>query len=98
MAVTVRPDRRGGVARVWEIAEARRSIAGLWLARGLLYAGGMRVALVAVWVAATVAACGGGGGEDPDAAGPPPDAYVDLAGPLFAPDHIVDVSITLAPD
>jgi hypothetical protein len=58
----------------------------------------MRVALPAVWVAATVAACGGGGGDgDPDAAGPPPDAYVDLAGPLFAPDHIVDVSITLAP-
>lgn len=45
-----------------------------------------------------VAACGGGsGGPDAgDAAGPPGDAYVDLAGPLFVPDHIVEISITLA--
>jgi hypothetical protein len=53
----------------------------------------MRRALVFV----VVAGCGGGGG-DPDAggdAGPPPDAYVDLAGPLFEPDHVVDISITL---
>lgn len=48
-------------------------------------------------MAIAVAACGGDGGTgDPDAAGPPPDAYVDLAGPLFEPDHIVDVTITLA--
>ena len=44
-----------------------------------------------------VAACGGGdGGPDGGDDGPPPDAYVDLAGPLFVPDHIVEIAITLA--
>jgi hypothetical protein len=47
-----------------------------------------------------VAACGDGGGDDPfapDATGPPPDAYQDFAGPLFDPDHLVEISIDLAP-
>lgn len=46
-----------------------------------------------------LAACGGGGGDPVDAGGDataPPDAYVDHAGPLFAPDHLAEVSITLA--
>ncbi len=55
---------------------------------------------------ATLAACGGGGDDTAGADGgadaaidaaPPPDAGPDLTGPLFAPDHIVDVSITMAP-
>jgi len=37
-------------------------------------------------------------GVEPDAGvDAAPDAYVDLSPPLFAPDHIVDVSITMAP-
>ena len=46
-----------------------------------------------------VAACGGNG-DDPfaaDAAGPSPDAYQDFAGPLFEADHLVEISIDLAP-
>jgi hypothetical protein len=52
--------------------------------------------LVAIGV---VAACGSGGGDPfaADASGPPPDAYVDFAGPLFDPEHLVEISIELAP-
>ncbi|MCX5747135.1 MAG: CotH kinase family protein, partial [Proteobacteria bacterium] len=47
---------------------------------------------------------GMGCGGDPTANGvpdagvdaTPPDAYVDLSGPVFEPDHIVDVAITMA--
>lgn len=44
--------------------------------------------------------CGDDSSQAPEDAGTDvgaPDAYVDLTGPYFAPDHIVDVSITMAP-
>lgn len=58
---------------------------------------------VAIYLLASLSACGGGesspDGGMPDATPPPPSPpapYVDHAGPLFEPDHIVDVSITLS--
>ena len=46
-----------------------------------------------------VGGCGIRAGSGPDAGSMrlPPDAYVDLSGPVFEPDHIVDVAITMAP-
>ena len=57
-----------------------------------------RVACLVV-AASVVVACGDDGATTPDAGvdtGAPADAYVDLSGPVFEPNHIVDVSITLA--
>src|SRR5262245_60327838 len=53
------------------------------------------------WCAGVLAACHAADPDQPDAAGvpdagPPPDAWVDEAGPLFDPDHVVDVRIELA--
>ena len=50
----------------------------------------MRFAVLAVLVA-----CGSESGNEPDAA-VTPDAYVDLSGPVFEPNHIVEVAITMA--
>lgn len=58
------------------------------------------LAMRGVLLAVVVAACGADPGSVPPDAGAdavPADAYVDLSGPVFAPDHIVDVSITMAP-
>jgi len=47
-------------------------------------------------VLAVLVACGSESGNEPDAA-VTPDAYVDLSGPVFEPNHIVEVAITMAP-
>lgn len=60
----------------------------------MLYPGSMRLAVVAM----LVAACGSESEPaGPDAGPPPADAYVDLSGPVFDPAHIVEVKITMAP-
>ena len=46
---------------------------------------------------AALVACGSDASEVSPDAQVPPDAYVDLSGPVFEPDHIVDVRITLPP-
>ncbi len=66
-----------------------------------------RCSTIAVFLGGLTAACGGDSATDVadvdvDASAltldaPPPDAFVDLAGPLFAPDHVVQVDITMAP-
>ena len=57
--------------------------------------------LLGIAAAVAVSACGSDSKDQPDAAraidAVPADAYVDHAGPFFEPDHIVDVSITMAP-
>jgi len=57
----------------------------MWMRRGSLL------------FAVAVTACGGGddGQLGPDAAPTPPDAYVDQSGPVFEPDHVVEVAIEL---
>src|SRR5689334_11371289 len=64
----------------------------------------MRSTLLLVLAAVGLAACGGGGDDTalgPDAGPPPPDAAPDagpdLTGPLFAPEHVLDVRIDVAP-
>ena len=46
-----------------------------------------------------IVGCGSDPANAPDAGADatPPDAYVDLSGPVFEPNHIVDVAITMAP-
>jgi spore coat protein H len=67
------------------------------MASGVLSVGGMsRATLTAVALGLVLAGCGGDDGAGPDAAGPMPDAFVDQAGPLFAPDHVVEVEIQIA--
>ncbi len=56
------------------------------------------VAMRALPILVLMAACGSDPAVEPDAGrvdATPPDAYVDLSGPLFAPDHVVDVAIEL---
>jgi hypothetical protein len=59
----------------------------------------MRMRAIALWCFAA-AACGSSSDATPDAAPDgllPPDAYVDLSGPVFDPDHILQVRITMPP-
>ena len=65
------------------MAGTMRSFATLSILVGLMGAGG----------------CGDDAATAADAAidAVPADAYVDLSGPVFAPDHIVDVAISMAP-
>src|SRR5436190_10141416 len=71
------------------------------MAFAVLFDLSMRV-VIALCVVATACHAAPDAG-DPDASGPPdasvapPDAWVDQAGPLFAPDHVVEVAITMAP-